>query len=55
MRPLGRCSTMLPAGDSAEGKAAKPSERVAQFRQFIKLQNSLGRGDRGDGEQACLG
>ena len=44
---------MLPAGDSAEGKAVKPSERVAQFRQFIKLQNSLGRGNRGDGEQAA--
>ena len=43
--------TMLPAGDSAEGKVAKPAERVAQFRQFIKLQNSLGRGNRGDGEQ----
>ena len=44
---------MLPAGDSAEGKAVKPSERVAQFRQYIKLQNSLGRGNRGDGEQAA--
>ena len=44
---------MLPAGDSAEGKVVKPSERVAQFRQFIKLQNSLGRGNRGDGEQAA--
>ena len=44
---------MLPAGDSAEGKVAKPSERVAQFRQFIKLQNSLGRSSRSDGEQAA--
>ncbi|MGZ3610614.1 MAG: Tex family protein [Ktedonobacteraceae bacterium] len=45
--------TMLPAGDGTEGKAIKPAERVAQFRQFIKLQNSLGRGNRGDGEQAA--
>jgi uncharacterized protein len=44
---------MLPMGDSAEGKAAKPAERVAQFRQIIKLQNSLGRGNKGDGEQAA--
>jgi protein Tex len=44
---------MLPAGDDVKGKAAKPAERVAQFRQFIKLQNSLGRGNRGDGEQAA--
>jgi uncharacterized protein len=44
---------MLPAGDDAGGKLAKPAERVAQFRKFIKLQNSLGRGNRGDGEQAA--
>ena len=44
---------MLPVGDSVEGKVAKPAERVAQFRQFIKLQNSLGRGNMGDGEQAA--
>ena len=44
---------MLPASDDAKGKAAKPAERVAQFRQFVKLQNSLGRGNRGDGEQAA--
>jgi uncharacterized protein len=44
---------MLPAGDSAGGKVAKPAERVAQFRQFIKLQSSLGRGNREDGEQAA--
>ncbi len=31
---------MLPA--SGDGKAMKPAERVAQFRQFIKLQSSLG-------------
>ena len=42
-----------------EGKPAKPAERVAQFRQFIKLQSSLGRSKRNrsrdgqsDGEQA---
>ncbi|HEU5226748.1 MAG TPA: Tex family protein [Ktedonobacteraceae bacterium] len=47
---------MIPDG---EGKAAKPAERVAQFRQFIKLQSSLGRSKRNrshdgqsDGEQA---
>jgi protein Tex len=45
--------TMLPEGDDTKGKAAKPAERVAQFRQFVKLQNSLGRGNRGDGEQAA--
>src|SRR5690348_10246887 len=44
---------MLPASDDAKGKAAKPAERVAQFRQVVKLQNSLGRGNRGDGEQAA--
>ena len=43
---------MLPAGDDAAGKAAKPAERVAQFRQFVKLQSGLGRGNRGEGEQA---
>ena len=32
---------------------AKPAERVAQFRQFVKLQNSLGRGNRGNSEQAA--
>jgi len=47
---------MIPDGES---KPAKPSERVAQFRQFIKLQSSLGRSKRNrsrdgqsDGEQA---
>ncbi len=44
---------MLPEGDSAGGKVAKPAERIAQFRQFIKLQSNLGRGNRGDGEQAA--
>jgi len=48
---------MLPA--SEDGKAAKPAERIARFRQLVKLQNSLGRNSRnraagasGDGEQA---
>jgi uncharacterized protein len=44
---------MLPAGDDAGGKMAKPAERIAQFRKFIQLQSSLGRGNRGDGEQAA--
>jgi uncharacterized protein len=43
---------MLPASGDAQGKAAKPAERVAQFRQFVKLQSSLGRANRSDGEQA---
>jgi uncharacterized protein len=44
---------MLPAG---EGAASKPAERIAQFRQYIKLQSSLGtrssrnRGGEGEGE-----
>jgi uncharacterized protein len=49
---------MLPAG--GDGKAARPAERIMQFRQLIKLQNSLGRNNRnrgsnaqGDGEQAA--
>jgi protein Tex len=45
---------LLPTGN---GQSARPSERIAQFRQLIKLQNSLGRSNRnqaanGDGEQA---
>jgi protein Tex len=44
---------LLPTGDDVGGKVMKPAERVAQFRQFIKLQSSLGRGNRGDGEQAA--
>jgi len=44
---------MLPTSGDAGGKVAKPAERVAQFRQFIKLQSGLGRGNRGDGEQAA--
>ena len=50
--------TMLPDG---EDKRTRPAERIAKFRQFIKLQNSLGRGANrnrsnqadGDGEQAA--
>ena len=33
--------------------STKPPERVAQFRQLVKLQNSQGRGKRGDGEEAA--
>lgn len=34
---------MLPADDN---KASKPAERIAQFRQLVKLQHSLGRNNR---------
>jgi len=34
---------LLPRGDKAGGK---PAERIAQYRQFIKLQSSLGRSNR---------
>jgi uncharacterized protein len=49
---------MLPAPDGSGGKRAKPAERVAQFRQFVKLQRNLGPNNRhrsagGDGEQAA--
>ncbi|GHO86200.1 hypothetical protein KSZ_42060 [Dictyobacter formicarum] len=37
---------MLPEGDN---KHARPAERIAQFRQFIKLQQSLGRSNRNRG------
>ena len=48
---------MLPAVSESKGKATRTAERVAQFRQFIKLQSSLGRNNRnrssnGDGEQS---
>ena len=47
--------TLLPASDE---KNVRPSERIAKFRQLIKLQNSLGRSNRnrsgdGGGEQAA--
>ncbi|HEU5370515.1 MAG TPA: helix-hairpin-helix domain-containing protein, partial [Ktedonobacterales bacterium] len=42
---------MLPA--SGDGAASKPAERIAQFRQFIKLQSSLGRNSRSDGEEGA--
>ena len=35
---------LLPVGDN--GKAQKPAERIAQYRQLVKLQSSLGRGKR---------
>jgi uncharacterized protein len=35
---------MLPA--NSDSKAGKPAERIAQFRQLIKLQHSLGRNNR---------
>ncbi len=44
---------ILPTGDDVAGKVAKPAERVAQFRKFIKLQSSLGRSKHGDSEQAA--
>ncbi|HZS79269.1 MAG TPA: Tex family protein [Ktedonobacteraceae bacterium] len=37
---------ILPAAKDDRGKHIKPAERIAQFRQFIKLQSSLGRGSR---------
>ncbi|HTK08023.1 MAG TPA: Tex family protein, partial [Ktedonobacteraceae bacterium] len=40
--------TLLPDGGQAQ---ARPSERIAQFRQLIKLQNSLGRSNRNRGAQ----
>jgi uncharacterized protein len=48
---------MLPAAD--DEKSSKPAERIAQFRQLVKLQQSLGRSNhnnkasaQGDGEEA---
>src|SRR5947209_4061108 len=38
--------SMLPASEEGKGKAGKTAARVAQFRQFVKLQNSLGRKNR---------
>lgn len=35
--------TLLPASDDQQ---ARPAERIAQYRQLIQLQNSLGRGNR---------
>lgn len=37
---------MLPIRSNDKDKPMKPAERVAEFRQFVKLQNSLGRGNR---------
>lgn len=43
---------LLPGGDN---RAEKPAERIAQYRQYIKLQSSLGRNsrknNRGEGEE----
>jgi uncharacterized protein len=44
---------MLPDSRDAKGKALNPPERVAQFRQFVKLQSSMGRTKRGDGTEAA--
>ncbi len=44
---------MLPADN--DSKATKPAERVAQFRQLIKLQSSLGRGSRNRAASAASG
>jgi protein Tex len=51
-----RALLQLLPGDN--GQQIRPSERIAQFRQLIKLQNSLGRSNRNraasaDGEQAA--
>ena len=48
---------ILPDSSDTKGKSLKPAERIAQFRQYIKLQSSLGRNNRKgsgsvDGEQA---
>ncbi len=37
---------LLPAGDNDNGKSQKPAERIAQYRHLVKLQTSLGRGNR---------
>ena len=45
---------MLPAND--DSKTGKPAERIAQFRRYVKLQNTLGRNNRNrdsDGEQVA--
>jgi protein Tex len=42
---------MLPSGDGQ----TKPAQRIAQFRQFIKLQNSLGRSSRQRSSNAADG
>ena len=44
---------MLPASSDPKSKAARPAERIAQFRQFVKLQNSLGRGKHASNEEAA--
>jgi uncharacterized protein len=44
---------MLPASSDPKSRAAKPAERIAQARQFVKLQNSLGRGKHASNEEAA--
>jgi uncharacterized protein len=51
---------LLPSEDNDGTKALKPSERISQYRRFIKLQQSLGRNNRNrssvsgdDGEKAA--
>ena len=48
---------MLPSSSESQGKSPRTAGRVAQLRQFIRLQSNLGRGNRGrsgngEGEQA---
>ena len=45
MTPPARCWRCCPA--AGNGAAARPAERIAQFRQYIKLQSSLGTSSRG--------
>ncbi len=51
--------TLLELLPTPKGASTRPAERIAQFRQLIKLQNSLGRSNRhranssGDNEQAA--
>jgi uncharacterized protein len=42
---------LLPGGG---GSGTKPAERIAQYRQFLRLQSSLGRGKRGNGGEEAL-
>ena len=42
---------LLPGG---EERATKPAERIAQYRQFLRLQSSLGRGKRSNGGEEAL-
>ena len=44
---------MLPASSDPKSKVAKPAERIAQFRQFVKLQNNLERGKHASNEETA--